>query len=108
MRKNTIPNDKHPIKFTAAPFMILCFLIGLSLVVLKLTVIDSQDKMLYRVLGEILSVLAGTVISVVVLNFFITISTERELIDKIQTRIDESTDYASMKRKYDSVTEIMN
>ena len=52
--------------------------------------------MLNRIISSVLNVLAGTIISIATLNFFISISTERELIEKIQTQINRSTDFSVM------------
>ena len=89
-------NSKPSVKFSSAPVLAICFIVGISLIILNNIIFVVQTDLLNRVIGSVLNVLGGTIISIATLNFFISISTERELIDKIQTQINRSTDFSVM------------
>ena len=94
---------KPSVKFSATPFLAICFVVGVSIIIINNLVFDVREGLYYRIISSVLNVLASTIISIAMLNFFISISTEHELIDKIQTRINSSTDYSAMNDEQLSV-----
>ena len=87
---------KQSVKFSATPVLIICFIVGIFLIIINNVIIDAQQGQFFKILKSVLDILASTIISIATLNFFIAISTERELVDKIQTRINSSANYALM------------
>ena len=87
---------KNKIQFNSVPVMILSLIMGVLMLVLSEYFLVSSSVEHKRILGEIVNVLAGTIISIAVLNFYLTISTEHELIEKLQTRISKDTDFSAI------------
>lgn len=87
---------RNRIQFAAVPVMIISIIVGILMLAFGEYFLVPSEIVQVQILGEIVNVIAGTIISIAALNFFLTISTEQELIDKLQTRISKDTDYSVM------------
>lgn len=76
---------RNRVQFTAVPVMIISLITGILMLAFGEYFLASSEIIQVQILGEIVNVIAGTIISIAALNFFLTISTEHELIDKLQT-----------------------
>lgn len=84
---------KTQIFFSSKAFMVLCFFLGIVLIVLC----EEFGKYFQmQLVITIIRILAETLISISALDFFLSISTERELLYNLQTKICEDTDFSKL------------
>lgn len=98
MSKKMKNKDEKQIRFPAWFVMLLLVIIGISIIIVSFFI---PDTMVASKIGKkVTEIIGGALISVGILDFLISISDERKLLEKVQTNICNNTDFSSLKPEH--------
>lgn len=99
---------KTKVFFSSTAFMFLAFFLGVTLIVVC-DIYSDQFKDI-SVFFIVVRIIAEALVSISVLDFFINISTEKELINTLQTHICQDTDFSKIddKSQYIIMQKVIN